>query len=385
MSYNTTSTSSLIAGLPKLLPALTPTSPATILLGLGLALLLTITYTAYQAALPKPIPGIPYNANAARSPLGDIPELYRAARTRDLRNWMGTLTHRHKSPIIQLLGILGRKSTVVINDFATTQEILLRRTREFDRPQNMIDGLRGVLPYHHIAMRTDDPQFRRNRELVKDLMTPAFLHGVNAPEIWRGAGRFVELWRAKARVAGGRPFEATEDVSRMTFDIIKNVAVGKGDTTLVGMYLERIQAEFGTDPAPSTADDEKDMPFVFPTPPHDETLEAQLRMNKALTPTVPLPPKVFHPLNNQRPYMRQAYASKQRMLKKQIDLAVKRMEAGEPLESALDYMIQREIGSAKKAEREPVFDSPYMLDERKRAPTNIPSLLSNARRCSRQK
>lgn len=364
-SHNATSSSTAIAGLSQLLAGLTssnlaPTTPLGILI--SLALLLIVLYALYQRALPKPIPGIPYNASAARSLLGDVPQLYAAARTRDLRNYMSTVTTQHASPIVQLLGFVGRKPTVVINDFATTQDILLRRSHEFERPQAMLQSLRGVLRYHHISMQTSDAQFRRNRELVKDLMTPGVLHNINAPEIYRGAGRFVELWRLKAKIAGGRPFTATEDVSRMTFDIIKNVAIGQGETTLLGTYLEQIQAQYGTGPAASALE-EKDVPFDFPAPPYDETLEAQLRMSKALTPAVPLPPWLYHAVNNRRPYMREAYASKERMLKMQIDRAVKRMEAGEPLESALDYMIKRELGSAKKAERAPVFDSPYMLDE----------------------
>lgn len=370
-SHYATSPTSTVAGLRQLLADLTstpltfktftPTNPLSILL--SLAALLLVSYAAYQRALPKPLPGIPYNAVAAHSLLGDLPELFSAIRTRDLRSYLSSLAARHASPIVQLLGSVGRRPTVVINDFLTTQDILLRRNYEFERPNNMLENLHGVLPYHHIAMRTADPQFRRNRELVKDLMTPAFLHGVNAPEIWRGAVRFVDLWRFKAKVAEGRPFQATEDVSRMTFDIIKNVAIGKGETTLLETYLEQLQAEYGTYPTPSAVE-EKDVPLEFPTPPYEETLEAQHRMNGALTPAIPLPPKLFHAINNQRPYMREAYASKKRMLKKQIELAVQRMEAGEPLESALDYMIKRELGSAKKAERAPVFDSPYMLDER---------------------
>lgn len=371
MFSNATIPSGASAGMPQLLATaglVAPTGLPGLLL--SLAALVLLAYAAYRRALPKPLPGIPYNPAAARRLLGDLPELYAASRTRDVRGWFSALPARLGSPIVQ---ILGRKPTVVIADFATTQAILLRQSREFDRPHNMLASLRGVIPHHHIAMRTADPQFRRNRELVRDLMTPGFLHSVNAPEIWRGAGAFVELWRAKARVAGGRPFEAAGDVNRVTFDIIKNVAIGKGDTTLVGVYLEQIQAEHGaehgvaTTTTPTTtsadADADKDTPFVFPTPPYDETLEAQYRMNKALTPSVPLPPALFHAINNQRPYMREAYASKQRMLTRQIDAAVKRMEAGEPLESALDYMIQRELGAAKKAERAPVFDSPYMLDE----------------------
>lgn len=36
---------------------------------------LLILYLVYRAALPKPIPGIPYNKNAASKLFGDVPEM----------------------------------------------------------------------------------------------------------------------------------------------------------------------------------------------------------------------------------------------------------------------------------------------------------------------
>lgn len=41
------------------------------------ALIPIATYLFYLAILPKPLPGIPYNTNAASNPLGDIPEMMR--------------------------------------------------------------------------------------------------------------------------------------------------------------------------------------------------------------------------------------------------------------------------------------------------------------------
>lgn len=329
--------------------------------------MLCLSYLAYLAALPRPLPGIPHNKAAATSILGDLPELMAQVRTRDLRGWFGGLARRLESPIVQILGRPFSRPTLVVSDFATAQDILLRRGREFDRPGRMLAALRGVIPNHHIAMRTSDPQFRRNRELVKDLMTPNFLHTVNAPEIWRNTVLFVELWRVKARIAGGRPFDAAEDVARTAFDIIRNVAIGRGEYTMIEVYLDQIRSQLGDGSTCDEGDggEKRNEAFKFPDPPFDETMEAQYRMNNALTPASSLPPQIFHAINNLRPSMREAYASKDRMLRKQVALAVKRMEAGEPLASALDYMIQREIGQAKKESRAPVFDSPYMFDERK--------------------
>lgn len=336
-----------------------PSSPIIILL--GLLTLVALTYVAYRQALPKPLPGIPYNTASASRLLGDLPELVAALRAGDLRGFLSSTTTRLNSPIVQFFGRPLAKPTLIISDFRTTQDILLRRTgKEFDRPVSQIETLRGVIRNHHISMLTSDPQFRRNRALVKDLMTPQFLHAVNAPEIWRNAVHFVDLWRWKARVADGRAFEAAQDVSHMTFDIIKNVAVGRDGQTMMEMYFDQLQSDFDTPPKRSVDDDK----IVFPTPPRDDTLEAQHRMNQALTPGLAVPMKIFHALNNRRPYMRAAYASKEKMLRRQVALAVARHEAGEPLDSALDFMLRREMSAAVKEGRKPVFDSPAMFDER---------------------
>lgn len=332
-----------------------------------LLVLLTLTLL-YTRLLPKPFPDIPYDPKTATSVLGDFPKLFDRIRNSDLRSYLGNIGSDYRSPVAQVLAPFGRRPTLVVTDFRTTQDILLRRSKEFDRPKSMVDALGGVIPNHHIAMFTADPQFRKNRELVKDLMTPHFLHTVNAPEIWQNAVQFVDLWRRKAAVAGGRPFDAMEDITRLTFDIILNVALGKGEGRegLIEVYLERIREEYGASGKPVMSEKgDVDAPFPFPKPPHDETLEAQTRMNTAITQTMVLPPKLFHAVNNRRKHMREAYNSKERLLRRQVALATKRMEAGEPLESALDYMIKREMGAAAKEQRKPVFDSPAMFDERK--------------------
>jgi hypothetical protein len=39
------------------------------------AVLLVIVYVCYRAALPKPLPNIPYNRDAASKLFGDVPEM----------------------------------------------------------------------------------------------------------------------------------------------------------------------------------------------------------------------------------------------------------------------------------------------------------------------
>jgi hypothetical protein len=96
----------------------------------------------------------------------------------------------------------------------------------------------------------------------------------------------------------------------------------------------------------------------------DEDLVCHHMFNDAVGASVTqLSPSLFHTLNNLTPTMRDKYAKKDKMLKKNIGLAVKRLEAGEQVKSALDYMIMREIDAARKANRQPMFDSPYVQDE----------------------
>lgn len=144
--------------------------------------LLSVLYLAYQRALPTPLPGIPYNEDAAKRIMGDAAELAEVRKNGGLpRAWFLKQNPKHNSPIVQLFLAPFSKPTLVISDFREAQDVLLRRGKEFDRGARHIDTFRGIVPWHHIAMKTSDPQFKANRELVKDLMTPNFLNTVSCP------------------------------------------------------------------------------------------------------------------------------------------------------------------------------------------------------------
>ncbi|RYP80400.1 hypothetical protein DL769_002496 [Monosporascus sp. CRB-8-3] len=323
----------------------------------------SLLYLAYHWALPKPLPGIPYNKDALKTILGDAAEIRNIRRAGgSARNWFGQQTARHKSPLVQAFLTPFTKPVLILSDFREAQDILLRRNKEFDRASRGRDALRGVIPWHHIGMRTADPQFRRNRELVKDLMTPHFLNTVNAPAIYDNAQIFLDLWRVKAQLAGGRPFQADEDIHVMTFDIIKVVALGEGDNqSMTARYLDMVRSATSIDQKSETT---KDIVCVFPKNEANDDLRAHQTLQEAVGESIPHPsPKLFHMFHNRTAPMREAFALKTSMLDKQISLAVKRLEAGEGVKSALDYMIQREVSAAKKSGRQLAFDTPSMRDE----------------------
>lgn len=142
--------------------------------------LLSLLYLGYQWALPKPLPGIPYNKAALKSILGDAVEMSEVRKKGGRpRAWLGEQPWRHNSPLVQVFLAPLSKPILILSDYREVQDILLRRGKEFDRGGRNLDALGGVIPNHHIGMKTQSPQFKANRELVKDLMTPNFLHTVS--------------------------------------------------------------------------------------------------------------------------------------------------------------------------------------------------------------
>ena len=76
---------------------------------------------------------------------------------------------------------------VVIADFREAQDMMARRTREFDRSAFMGDVLYSLGPNNQVHMPTGKV-WQAHRRLMADTMSPAFLGDVGAfhdlPEIY---------------------------------------------------------------------------------------------------------------------------------------------------------------------------------------------------------
>nr|POE75187.1 trans-cinnamate 4-monooxygenase [Quercus suber]POE94732.1 trans-cinnamate 4-monooxygenase [Quercus suber] len=102
---------------------------------------------------------------------------------------------------------------------------MTQRGREFDRSDFFKQLFAPVFPKNQISMPTNN-DWRYNRLLMKELMSPAFLDGVAAPLIHSSTLDLVDTWRHKARLAKGHPFEAHMDVQFATLDSICRVSFG---------------------------------------------------------------------------------------------------------------------------------------------------------------
>lgn len=143
------------------------------------AMTTTLVYLIYRWALPKPLPNIPFSAAAATSPLGDLPQMISYIKRHGrIRPWFESRNEVIGAPLVQIWPTPFAKPCLVISDFYEAQDILMRRSKEFDRASRTIEAFSCVVPNHQIALKTSDPRFRGNRDFVKDLMSPTFLREV---------------------------------------------------------------------------------------------------------------------------------------------------------------------------------------------------------------
>lgn len=131
-------------------------------------------------ALPKPFLGIPHNKDAARHIMGDIPEMKKA---KGIRLWYREQLSKHQSPIVQVFNKPFRGPLLLVADAREAQDVLMRRTREFDKSSLTGDSFKCLLGNSHISMKSADPRYKHNKELLRDLMSPAFLNEVHNPRL----------------------------------------------------------------------------------------------------------------------------------------------------------------------------------------------------------
>ncbi|RYO92688.1 hypothetical protein DL766_000992 [Monosporascus sp. MC13-8B] len=326
---------------------------------------LAIVYAVYRRALPKPIPGIPYVEESAKRLFGDLPriaELQKVGRKpADLYIETARLT---KSPISQVFFLPFKRPMVIVSDFREAQDLVTARCKDLERGAFNNETFGGVTPEHFISMNTSDPRFKVTRALTNDLMTPRFINEVSAPEIYSKMRHFVDLWRLKAQAADGRAFKAYEDLNFLSYDIITAAALGIDDSeSETVQHLRSLHSDFHPR-SPSEVPTEAE--FGFPDFAPSDLMESLLTLAEAVGNSFTKPsPRLFHALNNLRPAMRKAWSDRKRILQQHIDNATARLNReGDNFKStaALDYMVAREISSAKKEGRRPDLTSRRLHD-----------------------
>ncbi|KAJ8131111.1 hypothetical protein O1611_g2515 [Lasiodiplodia mahajangana] len=257
--------------------------PSMIIVAIGLALFL---YAGYRWALPKPLPGIPYNVEATKSLLGDAPALRReVSKTGDLVAWFLKQNQKAGSPISQIfLQPLGGPY-ILVSDWRTARDVMLHRTREFDRSSLMYTYFEGLLGRQHFILKTG-PEWKLHRRVVDDTMSPAFLNNMASHTIYARSLDWVELWNIKARLAAGRPFKASQDIHYAVLDTVLGFSFGsqfpRSATKPQIERLARITPETLGRLSTTQAIAESDTVIDFPEDPIDEGLKSMLELLETL-------------------------------------------------------------------------------------------------------
>ncbi|KAH8657998.1 cytochrome P450 [Xylariales sp. PMI_506] len=329
--------------------------------GLLTAALLTISYVGYRLILPKPLVGIPYNRDAAGKLFGDIPEMMGyVIRTKRIFCWLTSLTTRHQTPIVQAFIKPGSLPWVVVTDPFESQDILLRRTKVFDRSGFFGQLIGGILPEQHIQFLSTDPRFKNNRNLINHLMAPTFINQVSAPEIYKAVVTLIKLWQVKCDKAAGRHFSAHHDITYVALDSIFASSFGLPEPESI--TVQRLDAVSQSDP---TIPEDPVTPLSFPEGDIPEIFSAVLTLANSVTDTQLSPaPELTSWVLRKLPYMKRATAVKDKYIRDKVAESERLINNGvEKPQSALHSVLMRERDVAIKEDRQPDYYKRAIADE----------------------
>nr|POE79794.1 cytochrome p450 4v2 [Quercus suber] len=311
----------------------------------------------YRSFLPKPIPGIPYDKKSAARILGDAPDAMKyQAKTGEILSYLKLKCKELDSPIIQMFMRPGGAPWVIMTDGREAHDIMTRRTREFDRSKMFADMLISLYPNTHIIMKTND-QWRWNRRLVADAMSPDFLNNVATHMVYEQTQVLIDLWRQKARLCSGHVVDVLPDVVRCTVDAMfaATFGVGLGTNKSQGEYLSGL----------NTIDVPKSSDTVIRIPEHGlpSSWSAFLDVFKSSELAV------SSPLGRTAHSLRKSIKVRERIVQNQVKQAWKTFGTGDDAASIdkvkciVDLLVAKEAKLAKKEGRVLDRNSKYLVDE----------------------
>ncbi|CAI6285596.1 unnamed protein product [Periconia digitata] len=319
-----------------------------------------LLYLLYWAALPKPIPGIPYNKNSAKRLLGDVPEF---VKEKDgLRFWMRDQFTVHNSPVVQIFTAPFKRPWVLVSDFRESQDMTVRRGSEFDRSGLTYDSFGALAPNSYICKRTDEPMYKHNRSLLKDLMTAPFLNQISAPEIYEKSCALLDLWCVKTNKAEGRPFQADNDVHLAALDVMMAVTFDFPQSdTMVLKQINQIKDQI----QPLKLSDGS---VEFPHVDLDPELYAWLYLTRSIGVGFQSPVPAFaHWWYLQSRKSRNMIRLKDGMCHRNIKASVERMSDTRAdkknMRCAVDQILLQEKSQAEKRGVEPSYNKKAIYDE----------------------
>jgi cytochrome P450 len=280
--------------------------------------------------------------------------------------WLTSLTNRHSSPITQAFIKPFSLPWIILTDPHESQDILQRRTKDFDRSGFFGEVIGGILPEQHIQFLSTDARFKTNRNLINHLMAPTFIREVSAPEVYKSIQTLVKVWKRKCKVAKGRPFEAHGDITHAALDAIFASTFGLEEGESITIRRRDAIAEY----APDLSED-MDEPITFPEGKIPEIFSAVLTLANSVTDTQlsPLPVLTSWVLRK-LPYMKRATTIKDAYIHDKVEESINLINSSQLVQqgeskprSAMHSVLLREKEVAEKECRRPSYHSRAIADE----------------------
>ncbi|KAK4506666.1 hypothetical protein PRZ48_000398 [Zasmidium cellare] len=192
-------------------------SPTTILVILTL---IAGLYLLSRAALPTPLPGIPYVPGSEKNILGNLPFALQHVKTAGrFSSYFYKPAEDLQTPLLQLFMRPFGRPWILLCDGREAQDLMTRRAHEFEYADFAIDLHRATWPNTLASLKTND-RWRANRRMLGETSTSKYVNSVGLRAMREGAQELVELLKLKTRLAGGEVFDVREDLKNATADII---------------------------------------------------------------------------------------------------------------------------------------------------------------------
>jgi len=253
------------------------------------------------------------------------------------------------------------KPLVLVADIGETRDIMMRS--EFDRSVYIIDRF-PLFRGSQIRMHTGE-DWRTSRGWLKDLLTPQYMQTVAGPAIHSSVRQLIELWELSSRLAGpGRPFSMLEDLKILALDVMTQFHHGNEFQDLaIKRQIQHIQQ---LEPDSSKLAVGPNNGVTFPRAPMNVfgqgVMEIGDRMAAIYVMSSP-PGLVSWWTQYIIPRYRKFFAATRSVIRRRIDIAIKRLHQGEEAKTGIDHMVYREEKAAIKAGRQPLYEDQIMVDE----------------------
>lgn len=333
--------------------------------GLGLFFLLGI-YRFYLFALPKPISGIPYKASSARSLLGDVPVVLSGlSRKNELRVSFNERARSLRARIVQIFPGPLTPPIVLLDDAREALDIMLYRSRDFDRTPMVGIFLSWVIPNHH-SIFPSGPKWKAQRKLIQTMMTDQYLNHVAAPAIHATNLKLIKLWETKANIAGDRSFSAFRDIEICTLDAMLAMTFGPNAPSGTQTQLEK-SAHFRPSGNFSENNENKKHEefYEFPHVEVDKLTESFSRIQRTVDwTTSTLFPSLVGWFMRRNPILILRFQRIHGFIHQCIDESIQRLsEKGAAPGVGTDHIVFREKALSDEEDRPPQFHSSAVRDE----------------------